>query len=124
MADPRRGRSTQSKPYPRVARVNESIRHAVATALERIADRDERLPLLTITGVECEPDLRRARVYFASLDEASSEALEEERREIQAAISLRLRTKRIPHLSFKVDPAVLHGEAVEAALRAIRRSAK
>lgn len=121
MADPRRGRSIPAKPYPRTARVNETVRHAVASELERLSDADERLSLLTVTGVECDPDLRRARVYLASLDAQSEEALEEERGRMQAAIARRLRSKRVPHLLFEVDPAVVHGEAVEAALRSIGR---
>ncbi len=122
MGDPRRGRDSVAKPYPRTARVNEAVRHAVASELERLADSDERLSLITVTGVECDPDLRRARVYVASLDEESSEALEEGRLRIQAAIARTVRTKRTPHLQFEVDPAVVHGEAVEEALRALRPS--
>ena len=38
--------------YPRSARVNEVLREVLAEALERLADADERLALLTITGVE------------------------------------------------------------------------
>ena len=123
MGDSRRGRGQIAKPYPRVARVNESVRHAVASEMERLADSDERLSLITVTGVECEPDLRRARVYVASLDESSQEALEEARPRIQEAISRAVRTKRTPQLVFQVDPAIVHGEAVERALRALRRPA-
>ena len=40
--------------YPRTARVNELVREVVAEELERIDD--ERLELVTVTGVDVEPD--------------------------------------------------------------------
>ena len=53
--------------YPRSARVNEILREVLADALERLADTDDRLGLLTVTGVDCDPDLRHALVLFSSL---------------------------------------------------------
>lgn len=51
--------------YPRVARVNEVVREALADELERLSD--PRLELVTITGVEVSADLRHASVYYSSL---------------------------------------------------------
>ena len=39
----------------------------VAEELERLADADERLRLLTVTSVDITPDLRSATVYLSSL---------------------------------------------------------
>ncbi len=61
--------------YPRSARVNEILREVLADALERLADTDERLGLLTITAVDCDPDLRHALVLFSSLDADEEAAL-------------------------------------------------
>src|SRR5579863_8239697 len=55
--------------YARTARVNALLREVVAEALERLSDHDDRLRLVTVTGVEVDPDLRRARVFLASLPE-------------------------------------------------------
>ena len=103
--------------YARTARVNEVLREVIAEALERYADSDDRLQLLTVTAVECDPDFARARVLLASMDDAQRGALEERRVRLQAAISRQVRLKRTPHLSFAADPAVQSGQLVEDILR-------
>jgi ribosome-binding factor A len=97
--------------------VNEVLREVLADALERLEDTDERLGLLTITAVECEPDLRHALVFFSSMSEAEEEALATARVRLQAAISSQVRLKRTPLLRFAVDPAVVAGERVDDILR-------
>jgi ribosome-binding factor A len=107
--------------YPRSARVNEVLREVLADAIERMADADERLTLLTVTGVATEPDLRNATVLFASLQETQTEALEDVRARLQSAVAHELRLRRTPKLSFQVDPAVSTGQRVEDILRELRR---
>jgi len=106
--------------YPRTARVNEVVREVLAEELERLADTDERIDLLTVTAVKVDPDLRRATVMLASLSEPAKEALEEDRVRLQAAIGRQLRMKRTPQLSFQVDPAVTTGSRIEDILRGLR----
>ncbi len=89
-------------------------------ALERLRDDDDRLALLTVTGVTTDPDLRHATVYMASLPAGALVALEVRRPELQASIAREVRLKRTPTLSFVADPAVAAGERVEEALRRIR----
>ena len=115
MPDGARGRR-----YPRTARVNEVVREVVAEELERLSDSDERLGLVTVTAVDVDGDLRRARVLLSSLPPAAEEALEEHRVRIQAAIGRQVRLKRTPQLSFSVDPAVESGKRVEDILRDLR----
>jgi ribosome-binding factor A len=103
--------------YPRTARVNEILRQVLADAVERLADNDERLALLTITGVDCDTDLRRALVLFSSLGEDGEAALGEARVRLQAAISQQVRLKRTPQLRFGPDPAVAAGTRIEDILR-------
>ena len=103
--------------YPRTSRVNEVMREVLAEALERLSDADDRLLLLTITGVTVEPDLRHATVYLSSLSDAAREALDEHRVALQSAVGHQTRMKRTPVLSFEVDPAVVHGERVDDVLR-------
>lgn len=118
---PRRGARRPTHPYPRTARVNALLVGIVATALERLSDKDERLQLLTVTAVETAPDLRHATVLFASLGEAAAVALEAHRPELQGAIARGGRMKRTPTLSFAADPAVAAGWRVEEAIRRIHR---
>jgi ribosome-binding factor A len=89
----------------------------IAEAIERLADADERLGLLTVTAVEADPDLRRAIVLFASLDDDAPEALEQVRVRLQGAVAAQVRLKRTPQLSFAVDPAVSTGQRVEDIIR-------
>ncbi len=108
--------------YPRVARVNELLREILGDTLERIDD--DRLQLLTLTGVECEPDLRRAKVYYDSLDGPEGDeivlaALAELRPRLQAAVNREARLKRTPELRFEPDPAVRTALRLEAVLRDI-----
>lgn len=115
MPDGARGRR-----YPRMVRVNELVREVVAEELERLSDGDERLGLVTVTAVDVDGDLRRARVLLSSLPPPAEEALEEHRVRIQAAIGRQVRLKRTPQLSFSVDTAVESGKRVEDILRDLR----
>ncbi len=104
-------------PYPRSARVNEILREVISDAIVRLEDEDDRLGLLTVTGVETSPDLRHATVFFDSLPPEAREVLEEYRVEIQADVNVQTRLKRTPKLTFLADPAIAAGGAVEDALR-------
>lgn len=115
----RSGAPHPAKQFPRTARINESLREVLADALERMEDLEERLGLLTITAVECDPDLRHAVVYLSSLDEEESAALAEARVRLQSAISQQVRLKRTPQLRFEADPAISAGQRVEDILRSI-----
>jgi ribosome-binding factor A len=108
--------------YPRTARVNELLREVLAETLERIADHDDRLGLVTVTAVDADPDMSRARVYFAHLDDERRVALEEARVRLQAAVAAEVRLKRTPALSFASDPAISTGERVEEILRNLQES--
>jgi ribosome-binding factor A len=119
----RRRRPPAAGRYPRTARVNELLREVLADTLERLADADERIQLITITAVDCDPDLRHARVLLAHLDEPEREALEELRVRLQAAVSRQVRLKRTPQLSFVADPAQRTGERVEDILRGLGTAA-
>ena len=105
--------------YARTARVNEVLRQVLADQLERMVERDERLRLLTVTAVQCDPDLRRAKVLLSSLNEGQAEALEEARVRLQAAIAREVHMKHTPQLSFAADPAVAAGQRIEDILRSL-----
>jgi ribosome-binding factor A len=95
--------------------VSELLREVVAEELERI--NDERLELVTVTGVRVDPDLRRAVVWFTSLNEGIDDALVEHRVRLQTAIGRQVRMKRTPELVFRRDPAIATGRRVEDILR-------
>jgi ribosome-binding factor A len=108
--------------YPRTARVNQVLREVLADALERVSDDDERLAMITVTGVEVDPDLRHAIVFYdgGSRPADVADALAEQRVRLQASIGRQVRMKFTPQLSFVADPAVSSGVEVESILRRLR----
>ncbi len=117
--------SGTARNYPRTARLNQLVQEIVAEEIERIDD--ERLGFFTVVGVEVEPDMRRAVVWYTTLDEGEAEddgeeladALEQHRSRLQSAIGRQARTKRTPELSFRPDTVIRQAERVEQILRDI-----
>jgi ribosome-binding factor A len=107
-------------PYARSLRVNQVLRQVVAEELERLADADERLRMVTVTSVDSTTDLRQATVYLSSLSVDAEAALAERRVQVQRAVARQTQLKRTPQLSFAQDPAVVAGGRVEDLLRQIR----
>ena len=109
MAEPRR--------YSRLDRVNQALREVLADELERIDD--DRLELLTVTGVKVERDLRHALVWFDTLQDGAraGDALVQHRVRLQAAVGRQLRLKWTPELTFAPDPAIAVGTRVEELIR-------
>jgi len=103
--------------YPRTARVNHVIQEVVADELERIDD--DRLGLLTVTGVQVDPDLRHAVVWLSSLSSTGEEVLAKHRVRLQGAIARQMRLKRTPELRFRADPAIETAQRVEDILRGL-----
>ena len=103
--------------YPRTRRINQLLREVLADEIERLADADERLRMVTVTDVVTVQDLREAVVYVSSMSEEAADALGERRAALQRAVASQSRMKRTPRLSFQVDPAVTQGAAIDEALR-------
>ncbi len=118
----RRQGNRGAAPYPRSLRVNQVLRQVVAEELERLADADERLRLVTVTSVDTAPDLRHATVFLSSLSEEAAAALDDRRVQVQRAVGRQVQMKRTPQLAFVQDPAVVAGGRVDAVLRRIRES--
>ncbi len=115
----RRQDNRGAAPYSRSLRVNQVLRQVVAEELERLADADERLRMVTVTSVDSTSDLRQAKVYLSSLSEDASAALDERRIQVQRAVARQTQLKRTPQLSFAQDPAVVAGGRIEDLLRQI-----
>ena len=115
----RRGRSSHTRRYPRTARLNEVLREILAEALEHVSGNDDRLELVTITGIECDPDLRAATVFYSARTEGADEALKQHRVKLQSYIAKETRLKRTPQLSFVVDAGVTTGWRIEELLKGL-----
>lgn len=121
----RRGQTGGHK-YPRSARLNEILREVIADELVRIDD--ERLALVTITGVDVDNEMNRANVFFDSLageegDEEIIDVLNQHRRRIQSSINRQMRAKKTPILEFRADQVIRSAERIDDILRADRQRA-
>ena len=111
-------RDHSTRRYPRMLRVNEVVREALADELERMSD--PRLGMVTITGVDVAADLRHAAVYYAALgreDDETREALRAAAPHLRAALGRQVRLKYLPRLDFRPDPAIEQGQRVEEIIR-------
>jgi ribosome-binding factor A len=120
--DSRRIRPGSTRHYPRTARLNTLLHQIVADYLELIDD--DRLGLVTVTGLEVDADLNRAQVYISALaDESEDEvilaALEDYRKPIQAEIARSARLRKTPEVAFCFDPAVRAGARIEDILASL-----
>ncbi len=102
----------------RTAKAGERIRRVVAEELELIED--ERLDLVSLTGVEVDRDLHRAVVYFTTFDRdddpAIVEAFEEYRGNLRHAVSQQTSLRRAPELEFRADDTLRSAERIERLL--------
>jgi ribosome-binding factor A len=129
-------RPTTPRRYPRTARVNELVRETLADELERLSD--PRLGLVTITGVDVSPDLRKATVYYSALDTSAgarevdvAQAAEQQEKtraalraaapHLRAELGRQVRIKYLPELTFVEDPAIVQGARIEAIIRDLHR---
>ncbi len=118
----RRPRESWSHPDHRAghrpARVAELIRRIVAEALEEIDD--ERLGLVSVTGVDVDRDLDRATVWFTTLDGDDApeitEAFEEHGARLRRTVGDEARLRKIPALRFRPDASVRTGERIDMLL--------
>ncbi|MCY3860539.1 MAG: 30S ribosome-binding factor RbfA [bacterium] len=114
-----RSRSSRPSRYSRSARLGELLREIVASELAQLDD--ERLALTSVTGVETSVELSRATVYISALDDDAAtealEALEEHRYQLKQAVARSAAVRRVPDLSFALDPSISAGERVDQILR-------
>ncbi|MEE2769237.1 MAG: 30S ribosome-binding factor RbfA [Actinomycetota bacterium] len=103
--------------YERTDRLNALLVQILADELERLDD--ERLGLVTVTGVETDRDLSQARVFVAAgiTDQELVEILEEYRPRLQQAIGSQSRLRRVPPLVFVADDTVRSADRIESILR-------
>ena len=122
MAGKRSSRSSTPK-YSRSARVSTTLQEIIADELVRIDD--ERLAFVTVTGIDVDPELNRAIVFFDSLDgeEGDDEiiaAFAEHRIRLQGSIAKQIRAKKTPILDFRPDMAIRSAARIDDILRSDR----
>jgi ribosome-binding factor A len=100
--------------------VGATLQEIIAEELVRIDD--ERLTFVTVTGIDVDPELNRAIVFFDSLtdeegDEEILEAFGQHRIRLQASIAKQIRAKKTPILDFRPDMAIRSAARIDEILR-------
>lgn len=119
--------ATRRRGFARGDRLGELLREILADELARIDD--DRLALVTVTGVEVDRDLAFADVYFSTVDldaeveAAAAETLARHRRRLQSAVGRQAHVRRVPSLRFHPDEGMRAGARVEEILRSLRPEA-
>jgi ribosome-binding factor A len=105
--------------YPRTRRLNATIREVLADEVEVLSD--PRLGMVTITGVDTAPDMRRATVFVSALDpthlDEAIRALNAAAPRLRTLLGQQVRIKFTPQLEFKADEGVIQGERIDQVLR-------
>lgn len=100
-------------------RVDSIVHEILANELEML--KDPRLELVTITGVETAPNLRKATVYFSCVDldrsDDAAAALKSAGRRLRRELGSKIRMKYTPELEFRLDAGVAGGARIDALLR-------
>jgi len=112
-----RSRPKANKSYPRTARLNSLLKQIIADYFERV--NDDNLDFFTITGVEVDSDLNRARVFVSTLDDNDDILmfLSEHRKQIQSEINRQSHIRKTPEVTFEFDPAIKEGARIEEILK-------
>ena len=108
-----RRRSNRTREYQRSARLNELLREIIAEELERVDD--DRLDWVSVVSVEVDNELTKARVYLSSLEQNEDEiikVLSEYRGRFRKVIGRSARIRRVPDLTFMIDPSIRTGNRI------------
>ena len=109
--------------FSRAERVGRHIRNTMADILRREI-KDPRLKMVTITSVDVSPDLRLAKIYFAtSGDDAQikrvTEGFQQARGYIKKLLSQELGLRYMPDVRFYYDDSLDYGARMEELFRSI-----
>jgi ribosome-binding factor A len=101
----------------RSEKVEAIVNKVVAAKLNELI----REPYLTVTGVQISDDLQYATIWISVLDSSqadkAAELLEENRSELQKALSEYMSTKYTPRLSLRLDRGGAHAHRIDDLLK-------
>lgn len=106
--------------HHRVQRLNQLLLEELSRVIRRELD-DPRVASVTVTGVDCTPDLRHADVYVRTLHEEPTaeeavEGLEGAEGFLRGVLGRELHLRRIPELRFEVDRTLERAQRIESLL--------
>jgi ribosome-binding factor A len=100
----------------RIRKVNELIKHEVADALKR----EGVSAFVTVKAVETSRDMKHADVWVSVIGEDEEEIMqeiEEKRREVQQAVSVKLTSRNVPVITFRMDRSGAYAQKIEELLK-------
>ena len=100
----------------RVSKINALLESEIAPLVGHL--RDNKIQMITVTGVETAADLSNATVWLSVLpddqnDERVLALVRKESRHIHSQLSSRLVLKKMPKLSFKIDKSDIYVSQVD-----------
>jgi len=109
--------------YSRSERVSRHIRNTLSAILHRHV-KDPRLQRVTITSVDVAPDLRLAKIYFATTAEDARiksvlEGFKKARPYIKKLLGRELGLRYMPEIRFYYDDSLDYGARMEELFRSI-----
>jgi ribosome-binding factor A len=109
--------------FARSERVGRHIRNTLADILRRDV-KDPRLKMVTITSVDVSPDLRLAKIYFATTGEDEKiqrvlSGFDQARAFIKKRLGQELGLRYMPDIRFFYDDSLDYGARMEALFRSI-----
>lgn len=109
--------------FARSERVGHHIRNTLADILSRHV-KDPRLKLVTITSVDVSPDLRLAKIYFATTGDDKQiqrvqNGFDKARPFIKKQLGQALGLRYMPEIRFYYDESLDYGARMEALFRSI-----
>ena len=107
----------------RSERVSRHIRNTLADILRRHV-KDPRLKLVTITSVDVSPDLRQAKIYFATTGDEKKvqrvlDGFNKARPYIKRLLGRELGLRYMPEIRFYYDDSLDYGARMEELFRSI-----
>ena len=117
-------RTNKKRDFQRSDRLNELLREVIAQELERIDDNE--LGLISVSSVQVDNELSKAKVFFSSLDEGSQilQVLDSYKGKLRKAIGDQARIRRVPELEFFLDPAITASSRIDEILAEIEATEK
>jgi ribosome-binding factor A len=108
---------------PRIARLRELFKQETSLILRRDM-KDPRIGFVSVTDVELSPDLRHARIFVSIYGDADTKArtmtvLTSAAGFVRTELAHRIRLRRMPEVTFRLDESIEHGDRVNRLLRQV-----
>lgn len=108
----------------RRGRINEEMAKELTAILRTVKDPRVSSALISITGVDCTPDLKYAKIYYSSIggkddNEGVKKGLNSAMGYIRSQLAHNLDLRQTPELKFIRDDSIEHGAHIEKLLNSV-----